>query len=95
MRTTEDYITWWHSNGLWLAFGTSDYPRRCYGLVFLAYGAGALAGPQMAGYVRNATGSYLDVFPIVAVLAVIGFAVALIFLRMPGTKETKIINKRK
>jgi len=49
----------------------------------------------MAGYVRNATGSYLDVFPIVAVLAVIGFAVALIFLRMPGTKETKIINKRK
>jgi len=93
----------WGCLGGWLAiapsataqfFGTSDYPR-CYGLVFLAYGAGALAGPQMAGYVRNATGSYLDVFPVVAVLAVIGFAVALIFLRTPGTEKTKIINERK
>ena len=87
----------WGCLGGWLAiapaataqfFGTSDYPR-CYGLVFLAYGAGALAGPQMAGYIRNASGSYLGVFPVVAVLAIIGFAVALLFLRMPGTDLPK------
>ena len=88
----------WGCLGGWLAiapaataqfFGTNDYPR-CYGLIFLAYGAGALAGPQMAGYVRNASGSYLGIFPVILVLAIIGFVVASIFLRMPGTKESKI-----
>ncbi|MFA5269145.1 MAG: OFA family MFS transporter, partial [Methanoregula sp.] len=47
----------WGCLGGWLAiaptttgsyFGTCDYPR-CYGVVFLAYGAGAIAGPQLAG----------------------------------------------
>ena len=70
----------WGCLGGWLAiapastarfFGTADYPR-CYGVIFLAYGAGAIAGPQIAGYIREATGSYLGVFPVVAVLAVVG-----------------------
>jgi OFA family oxalate/formate antiporter-like MFS transporter len=49
----------WGCLGGWLAiaptatgsyFGTCDYPR-CYGVVFLAYGAGAIAGPQLAGFI--------------------------------------------
>jgi len=74
----------WGCLGGWLAiapastarfFGTGDYPR-CYGVIFLAYGAGAIAGPQIAGYIRDATGSYLGVFPVVAVLAFIGIIAA-------------------
>ncbi|MDX8549878.1 OFA family MFS transporter [Methanospirillum purgamenti] len=74
----------WGCLGGWLAiapastarfFGTGDYPR-CYGVIFLAYGAGAIAGPQIAGYIRDATGSYLGVFPVVAVLALFGIITA-------------------
>jgi MFS family permease len=81
----------WGCLGGWLAiapaatasyFGTCDYPR-CYGVVFLAYGAGAIAGPQVAGFVRTATGTYLGVFPLVAALAVVGFIVAWLLMRPP------------
>ncbi len=61
----------WGCLGGWLAiaptatatyFGTADYPR-CYGVVFLAFGAGAIAGPQLAGFIRTTTGNYLGCFP--------------------------------
>ncbi|MCE5338799.1 MAG: OFA family MFS transporter [Methanomicrobiaceae archaeon] len=82
----------WGCLGGWLAiapaatasyFGTCDYPR-CYGVVFLAYGAGAIAGPQVAGFVRTATGTYLGIFPLVAALAVVGFAAAWLLMRPPA-----------
>jgi MFS family permease len=81
----------WGCLGGWLAiapastgcyFGTSDYPR-CYGVVFLAYGAGAIAGPQLAGFIKTSTGSYLGVFPIVLVLAIIGLIIAFALLKPP------------
>ncbi|NMB78314.1 MAG: OFA family MFS transporter [Methanomicrobiales archaeon] len=81
----------WGCLGGWLAiapastgayFGTTDYPR-CYGVVFLAYGAGAIAGPQLAGFIKTSTGSYLGVFPIVLVLAVIGLIIAYVLLKPP------------
>jgi hypothetical protein len=81
----------WGSLGGWLAiaptatatyFGTCDYPR-CYGVVFLAYGAGAIAGPQLAGFIRTSTGSYLGVFPYVAGLAILGMVIAFLFLKQP------------
>ena len=86
------FATLWGCLGGWLAiaptataryFGTCDYPR-CYGLVFLAYGAGAIAGPQLAGYIRTTTGGYLGVFPWVLGLAMVGFVVAWILLKTPG-----------
>jgi OFA family oxalate/formate antiporter-like MFS transporter len=79
----------WGCLGGWLAiaptatarfFGTRDYPR-CYGVVFLAYGAGAIAGPQLAGFIRTTTGDYLGVFPWVAGFAAVGFLVAFLLLR--------------
>ncbi len=81
----------WGALGGWLAiaptstasfFGTCDYPR-CYGVVFLAYGAGAIVGPMLAGLIRESTGSYLGVFPYVAALAGLGFVVAYLLMRPP------------
>jgi len=81
----------WGCLGGWLAiaptatgtyFGTCDYPR-CYGVVFLAYGAGAIAGPQLAGFIKTTTGNYLGVFPYVLVLALIGTGVAWNLLKAP------------
>ncbi len=77
----------WGCLGGWLAiaptttarfFGTSD--PRCYGIVFLAYGAGAIAGPQLAGFIKTTTGTYLGVFPFVMVFAIAGMIVAALFL---------------
>ncbi|MCC7565444.1 MAG: OFA family MFS transporter [Methanomicrobiaceae archaeon] len=82
----------WGSLGAWPAiaptstaafFGMCDYPR-CYGVVYLAYGAGALAGPMLAGSVRTATGSYLGVFPYVAALAAAGIVIAHLLMHPPG-----------
>jgi MFS family permease len=81
----------WGCLGGWLAiaptatasyFGTSDYPR----VVFLAYGAGAIAGPQLAGIVRTTTGSYLGVFPAVFLLAISGFLIAFVLMRNPKAR---------
>jgi OFA family oxalate/formate antiporter-like MFS transporter len=86
------FVILWGCLGGWLAiaptatgtyFGTCDYPR-CYGVVFLAYGAGAIAGPQLAGFIKTSTGNYLGVFPYVLVLALIGIGVAWNLLKPPG-----------
>lgn len=85
------FVVLWGCLGGWLAiaptatgsyFGTGDYPR-CYGVLFLAYGAGAIAGPQLAGFIKTTTGSYLGVFPYVMVIAVIGFVIAFAMLKPP------------
>jgi len=89
------FVVLWGCLGGWLAiaptttgcyFGTGDYPR-CYGVLFLAYGAGAIAGPQLAGFIKTSTGSYIGVFPYVMVLAVIGFIIAFTMLRPPKAPE--------
>jgi len=81
----------WGCLGGWLAiaptttgryFGTSDYPR-CYGVVYLAYGAGAIAGPQLAGFIKTSTGSYIGVFPYVLALAVAGSIIAFTLMKPP------------
>ncbi|MFA4877129.1 MAG: OFA family MFS transporter [Methanoregula sp.] len=86
----------WGCLGGWLAiaptatasyFGTCDYPR-CYGVMFLAYGAGGIAGPQLAGFIKTSSGSYLGVFPYVLVLAVIGLVIAFAMLKPPRAPDT-------
>jgi len=85
----------WGCLGGWLAiaptstasfFGVGDYPR-CYGMVFLAYGAGALVGPYLAGYFKDATGSFINVFPVVIVLAAAGIVIAFLLMKPPVAKE--------
>jgi OFA family oxalate/formate antiporter-like MFS transporter len=85
------FVILWGCLGGWLAiaptatasyFGTCDYPR-CYGLMFLAYGAGGIAGPQLAGFIKTSTGSYLGVFPYVLALAVVGIVIAFTMMKPP------------
>ena len=87
----------WGCLGGWLAiaptttgwyFGTCDYPR-CYGVVFLAYGAGAIAGPQLAGFIKTSTGSYIGVFPYVLALAVVGSIIAFTLMKPPKPSRVK------
>src|SRR5512136_328458 len=83
------FVVLWGCLGGWLAiaptscgsyFGTCDYPR-CYGVMFLAYGAGAIAGPQLAGFIKTTTGNYLAVFPYVLILSLLGILVATILMK--------------
>jgi OFA family oxalate/formate antiporter-like MFS transporter len=85
----------WGCLGGWLAigptstatfFGTADYARN-YGLVFTAYGAGAIIGPRLAGMIKDSTGSYQGVFPYIVVVAVIGFVIAFVLMRPPKPPE--------
>jgi len=90
------FVVLWGCLGGWLAiaptatgsyFGTKDYPR-CYGVLFLAYGAGAIAGPQLAGFIKTSSGSYLGVFPCVLILAVAGLIIAFALLKPPKAPDT-------
>jgi MFS family permease len=86
----------WGCLGGWLAiaptatasyFGTNDYPR-CYGVIFLAFGAGAITGPQLAGFIRTTTGNYLGVFPWVFFLAIIGIILAFTLMKPQHLKRS-------
>ncbi len=66
-------------------FGIVDYPR-CYGVVFLAYGARAIAGPHLAGYVETTPGSSLGFFPTVLILAATGFIITFSLMKSPVRK---------
>jgi MFS family permease len=89
------FVILWGCLGGWLAiaptatasyFGTGDYPR-CYGVMFLAFGAGGIAGPQLAGFIKTSTGSYLGVFPIVLILAIIGLFIAFALVKPPKVPQ--------
>ncbi|MEM2929287.1 MAG: OFA family MFS transporter [Thermoproteota archaeon] len=85
----------WLNLGGWLAmaptitkifFGAKYYSEN-YGLVFTAYGAGAIVGTSMSGILRDITGTYLSVLPVAAVLTLIGFAVTLAGLKPVVKKD--------
>jgi len=78
----------WMCLGGWLAiaptstgifFGKKHYAQN-YGLVFTAYGAGAILGTLLSGSIKDITGSYLNTFPIVAGLSILGMIIAAIGL---------------
>ncbi|MFO8184405.1 MAG: OFA family MFS transporter [Candidatus Aegiribacteria sp.] len=61
-------------------FGTKHYGQN-YGLIFTAYGVGAIAGMLLSGMIRDASGAYLPVFLPVMGLAGLGLVISLLFLR--------------
>ena len=84
----------WLNFGSWLAiapattasfFGMKFYARN-YGILFTAYGTGALIGTFSSGIIRDITGSYLPSFYLVALLAALGIMIVLLFLKKPGTQ---------
>ena len=88
---TVAFAALWLCLGGWLAiapaatasyFGTKDYARN-YGLVFTAYGVGAIIGNLMAGAAKDTLGGYVNVFPYVAVLAALGIVVAFVMVKPP------------
>ncbi|MEM3905870.1 MAG: OFA family MFS transporter [Nitrososphaerota archaeon] len=81
----------WLNLGGWLAiapaatkifFGTKYYGKN-YGVVFTSYGVGAILGMLSSGWLKDTTGTYLSVFPVVSILAIIGLIIAYAGLRPP------------
>ncbi|MEL6765340.1 MAG: OFA family MFS transporter [Cyanobacteria bacterium J06607_6] len=83
------FCLFWFCLGGWLAmapaitlrlFDPENYAQN-YGLVFSAYGVGALIGTLTAGQIRDWFGSYTYAFYPMALLAVVGIVVASIMLK--------------
>jgi MFS family permease len=85
------FILLWGCLGGWLAiapactgeyFGMKDYARN-YGVIFTAYGLGAIIGNVMAPQSFDITGSWYGAFPIVAVMAILGIIIAFFLMKHP------------
>ncbi len=84
----------WACLGGWLAiaptatasyFGLKDNAKN-YGLVFTAYGAGAVIGGIVSAQAKMLLGGYKPFFLIVAVLALLGIVVAAMMMKPPVKK---------
>ncbi|WP_309743206.1 OFA family MFS transporter [Chamaesiphon sp. OTE_20_metabat_361] len=89
----------WLSLGGWLAiaptatlsmFNPVNYTKN-YGIVFTAYGAGALLGTLVAGSAKDIFGSYTNAFIPTAILAIIGISIATFALK-PDAKSQQILS---
>lgn len=83
------FCLFWFSLGGWLAiaptttlrfFNPEKYAQN-YGIVFTAYGAGALAGTLATGQIRDWFGTYTYAFYPMALLAMVGIILAHFMLR--------------
>lgn len=83
------FCLFWFCLGGWLAiaptttlrFFNPDRYAQNYGVVFTAYGVGALLGTLAAGQIRDWFGAYTYVFYLMALLAVLGIVAASLLLR--------------
>ena len=87
----------WLSLGGWLAiaptatlslFSPTNYTKN-YGIVFTAYGVGAIAGTLIAGSAKDIFGSYKFAFYPTAILAIVGIVVAT-FALVPAAKNRQV-----
>jgi MFS family permease len=83
------FCLFWFCLGGWLAmaptitirfFDPEKYPQN-YGIVFTAYGVGALIGTVIAGRTRDISGSYNYVFYLMALMAIVGILLASFLLK--------------
>jgi MFS transporter, OFA family, oxalate/formate antiporter len=83
------FSLFYFSLGGWLAiaptstltfFNPQNYAQN-YGIVFTAYGVGALSGTLIAGQVRDIFGSYTNFFYPTAALGVLGIILTVFFLK--------------
>jgi MFS family permease len=83
------FSLFWLILGSWLAiapastvilFGEKNY-RQNYGIVFTAYGFGAILGGIISGILRDIWGSYFYVFHVIIGLGIIGMLIAGILLK--------------
>lgn len=94
------FCGFWLTLGGWLAlapaataifFGMKEYSKK-YGIVYTAYGVGAIFGTILSGRLRDILGSYKYTFIPNAILAMIGILIAIILLKQPQPKSTKPIS---
>jgi MFS transporter, OFA family, oxalate/formate antiporter len=85
------FIGFWLCLGGWLAiaptatatfFGMKNYARN-YGVVFFAYGLGAIIGGIISGKAKDVFGTYTFAFYPTAALAIIGLVLAFALLKPP------------
>ncbi len=70
-----------------LSFFNPDNYAQNYGIVFTAYGIGALIGTLLAGRIRDLFGSYNYVFYLMAFLAILGIVIAQVLLKRETVAE--------
>lgn len=89
------FCGFWLTLGGWLAiaptatatfFGLEGYALK-YGLVFSAYGLGAILGGIISGAAKDKFGSYLAAFQPLCIAAVIGVILAIVLLKAPKAKQ--------
>ncbi|AFY79873.1 L-lactate MFS transporter [Oscillatoria acuminata] len=89
------FCLFWASLGGWLAmaptttlrlFNPDNYAQN-YGIVFTAYGVGALLGTLIAGQIRDWFGSYTYAFYPMIFLAIVGMVVASLLLKRDPVSE--------
>lgn len=87
------FCLFWLCLGGWLAiaptatatlFDANNYAKN-YGIVFTAYGVGAVLGTVLAGRIKDTFGSYTLFFYPTAILAIVGIIVATFMLKRPST----------
>ena len=85
------FAAFWMGLGSWFAiaptavatyFGPKNYPTN-YGIIFSAYGIGAILGSLSAGFVRDIFGSYMHAFHVSGSLATVGVIIALTLMKKP------------
>lgn len=90
------FCLFWFCLGGWLAIAPTttlrlfnpDHYAQNYGIVFTAYGVGALLGTLSAGQIRDWFGSYAYAFYPMALLAIIGILVASTLLKHDPVSHT-------
>jgi MFS family permease len=83
------FCLFWFCLGGWLAmaptltlrFFNPDRYAQNYGIVFTAYGVGALIGTLVTGRIRDFFGTYNYVFYLMAFLAIVGILIAQLLLK--------------
>jgi MFS family permease len=92
----------WMALGGWLAiaptatatfFGPVNNSSN-YGIVFIAYGLGAIIGNLVSGRVKDLFGSYDTAFIVTLIMAVVGLVLALIMLKAPKNTPAKPAEKK-
>jgi MFS family permease len=85
------FIGFWLCLGGWLAiaptatatfFGMKNYARN-YGVVFFAYGLGAIIGGIISGQAKDVFGTYTFAFYPTAVLAAVGIVLSFLLIKPP------------
>jgi MFS transporter, OFA family, oxalate/formate antiporter len=94
------FCGFWLIFGGWIAlapvatatyFGMKDYSKK-YGIVYTAYGVGAIFGTLLSGRIRDIFGSYKYTFIPNAILAIIGILIAIFLLKQPQPKSINPIS---